>query len=278
MIDDPSRLTLRQLATGFRFTEGPVWHPGGYLLFSDTPSNRIYRLAEGGETITWLEKSGFDGAGGQWLSDQVGSNGLAISGGSVIICQHGNHRLVAVEQGTETIVCDQYLERPFNSPNDLLVAPGGAIYFSDPPYGLKNQELQPERFQPHAGVYCFADGKVSLVTSALRYPNGLAISQDGTSLFVSSNHPDEPTLLRIPIDGTHTFGEPVVFARYNADGFRIDAGGRFWLATTDGIRVLDKNGQQIHVIGIPEYVSNLCFSPDGKKVFVTADKSIYLLE
>ncbi len=271
-------MRILKLVDGFQFTEGPLWHPGGFLLFSDTPANRIYRLMDSGDVITWLDESGDNGRTHEDLSDQRGSNGLAMRGNDVIICQHGNHLLVCLCDGELRVIADEYNGRPFNSPNDLVVTRTGLIFFSDPPYGLRDQVLNKDKYQPVAGVYCFDGTTVTMITDSFNYPNGLALSADEQTLFVGSNHPDEKRLVGIDINDPRKPGEPMLVAEQNADGFKIDEHGNFWMATMEGIVVMSAEGERNRLYEVPEMATNLCFRPGSTRVYVTAGNSVYCIE
>ncbi|MEO5684874.1 MAG: SMP-30/gluconolactonase/LRE family protein [Chitinophagaceae bacterium] len=269
------------LADGFSFAEGPVWHPGGYLLFSDTPANKIYRVFIDGRFQVFLENSGLNNGDMDKLSDQVGSNGLAFTADKqLLICQHGNHAVsVLNEQKQLGILAGTFNGRKFNSPNDIITRSDGIIYFTDPPYGLKDQVLAPHEFQPLAGVYQYTAGAVKLVATDLRYPNGLAFSPGEEYLYVSSAHSDEEKLLRYEVmpDGSLSFNQIVI--EEGADGMVTDARGLLYLATEKGILIISGEGEKLALINLPEWPSNMAWCAEDLKIlFVTARKSIYRLQ
>src|SRR5262249_11604520 len=153
----------------FGFTEGPVWNPdGGYLLFSDPNINTIFRWSPDGQVSPFRVKSGYTGFDiGEY--GQPGSNGLTLDReGRLTICEHGNRRVTRFEKnGQLTILADRYEGKRLNSPNDLVYRSDGALYFTDPPFGLPKFHDDPRRESPYTGVYCLIDGKLTLVSNDL---------------------------------------------------------------------------------------------------------------
>src|SRR3954471_13791451 len=152
-------LQARRVATGFVFTEGPVWSPDGSLLFSSPNTNSIYRWESGGRVDVFRTKSGYSGPDvGRY--EQPGSNGLAFDPeGRLLLCQHGNRRVLRVEpHGNTTVVADGYRGRRLNSPNDLVVSRAGVVYFTDPPFGLPGGFDDPKKELPFSGVFAVQPG------------------------------------------------------------------------------------------------------------------------
>jgi gluconolactonase len=164
----PPSARLEKVAEGFEFVEGPVWHPDGYLLFSDPNANKIWRWTPDGELSVFRAKSGYKGIDvGEY--GQPGSNGLALDAeGRLAICEHGNRRVTRLEKnGVLTVLADRHEGKRLNSPNDLVYRSDGALYFSDPPFGLPRFHDDPRRESPYTGVYCLKDGALRLVSSDL---------------------------------------------------------------------------------------------------------------
>jgi gluconolactonase len=271
-------IQVEKLATGFHFTEGPVWHPNGYLLFSDIPANRIWQLSPAGIVKIHLDYSGFTGDDTSELSEQIGSNGLAIDQQqNLIICQHGNHAIAMFDRfQVLSALVGTYHGRRFNSPNDLVIKSDGSIYFTDPPYGLKDQVAHPNSFQPVAGIYLYKDGKVSLVSDDLRYPNGVCFSPDEKCLYVSSNHPDEPYLWCYHVNASGELENPSVLIEQNADGIKTDDEGNLYLCTDDGLLLVSAEGKRKILIPLPETPANIAWErPGHSTLYVTARSSIY---
>lgn len=265
------------LAGDCRFTEGPVWHEEGYYLFSDITANCIYRIQPGKEKEVFIENSGTDAPSDPDLNpDQAGSNGLAYDdAGNLLVCQHGAHRISRFRKGRLEPFIDRYLGKPFNSPNDITVHKSGKIYFTDPPYGLKDGALNTDRYQPAGGVYCWREDKVSLVCDRYKYPNGVCLSPDGSKLYISSNKPFEKFITVLDTANDKVLGDA---AEENSDGIKCDAQGNLWLANKDGLLVLHPGGKRMALIPLPSVPANLCWGgPDRKDLFVTARESVYLL-
>ncbi|MBC7949201.1 MAG: SMP-30/gluconolactonase/LRE family protein [Chitinophagaceae bacterium] len=271
-------MTVEKLATGFQFTEGPIWHPSGFLLFSDIPANKIYRLYPGKEAEVYLDRSGFTGADGSLLSDMIGSNGLAIdSNKNLVLCQHGNHAVSRIDSnGKMHVLTDRFDGRPYNSPNDLVISSDGSIYFTDPPYGLKEQVIHPSIFQTGAGVYRYKDDEVKLLTTDLRYPNGICFSPREEYIYVGSNHPDEPIIWRYTLSKSGEILHQSELIEHNADGIKTNDRGDLFLATDKGILIVSAEGKKLDLISLPETPSNLAWGAAAyKELYVTARSSIY---
>jgi gluconolactonase len=235
-------------------------------------------MYEDGHYEIYIEPSGFTGSDTSMLSDQLGSNGLAIDQQErILICQHGNHAIAFCEKKQLRTLVDSYEGRPFNSPNDLAISGDGSVYFTDPPYGLKNQILHPSRFQDAAGLYRFHQGEVALLANDLRYPNGLCFSPGEKYLYVGSNHKDEPVIWQYEIsDGKIVHQSELI--QQNADGMKCDHKGRLYMATDKGVLVVSPDGKKLVLIGLDETPTNLAWKDaECSTLFVTARSRVYRL-
>lgn len=259
---DPERL-----ATGFKFTEGPVWMPEGYLLFSDIPANRIYQWRSGGSGVqVWREPSG-------------NSNGLTIDHqGRLIACEHGNRRVTRTEADRTVIpLADRYQGLRLNSPNDVVVRSDGTIYFTDPPYGIEPQE----REQPCNGVYrILTDGTLELLVDDFDRPNGLAFSPDETILYVDDSPRRHVRAFDVRADGT--LANSRVFADMDhpqpgsPDGMKLDVEGNLYVAGATGVWVFEPDGSWLGVIVTPERPANCAWGDDDRQsLYITARTSLY---
>ena len=169
-----------------------MWNNEGFYLFSDIPANVIYKIADGKPKEVYLEQSGFTPGNTRSLAEQIGSNGLAYDkDGNLLVCQHGNGAVALFDGTFLKPYITMFEGKPFNSPNDIVAHPNGRFFFSDPPYGLKDQKLNEAQGQNKAGVYCVRAGNIKLVTDQYQFPNGVCLSPDAKSLFTCSNKPFE---------------------------------------------------------------------------------------
>ena len=275
------KTSAKRLATGFQFAEGPLWHPGGYLLFSDVKANRIFQLFLSGVIHVLRERSGSQYVCGKYLSEMIGSNGLALDNeGDLVFCQHANHSIAKLNKHKDVFkLCTSYNGRPFNSPNDLVIKSDGGIYFTDPPYGLQGEILRPEIFQPHAGIYQFQDNQLSLLSTDFNYPNGICFSADERYLFVGSNHPDEKMIMKYLMSSKGIVLSKQVFPSVNADGIKTDAFNNLYAATDKGVLILSPEGKELALIPLSEPATNLAFGgPEKNLLFITTYHSIYSVE
>src|SRR5262245_25166363 len=214
----PTSPRLEKLAGGFLFTEGPVWVPrsgatDGYLLFSDPNANTIYRWAPDGQVSVFRTKSGYAGVDvGEY--HQPGSNGLALDReGRLTINGHGKRRVVRLERtAAVTVLADRYQGQRLNSPNDLVYRSDGALYFTDPPFGLPRAFDDPRKELSSSGVFCLIGGELKQVSTELAGPNGLAFSPDERYLYVGNWDPARKVVMRYEVrpDGSLTAGRVFV--------------------------------------------------------------------
>ena len=267
---------IKTLAVDCRFSEGPVWNPAGFYLFSDIPKNVICKIGEGTAKEIYLQESGCTPGNKRPLAEQIGSNGLAYnSAGDLLICQHGDGA-VALYNGTFSKPhITSANGKPFNSPNDIVAHSNGSIFFSDPPYGLKDQALHAEWGQEMAGVYCWRDGDLKLVTDRYQYPNGVCLSPDGKSLFTCSNKPFEALVLEWEVD---TLQLKRQVAAENGDGIKCDLFGNLYLCTKGGLLILDRAGTRLALLKLDTVPANCCWGgADGTDLLITARQNIYLI-
>ena len=204
----PPNAKLFKLAEGFQFTEGPVWvRDGNYLLFSDPNHNTIYKYSAADELSVFRDHSGYDAADIAEYQ-QPGSNGLTLDpSGRLTINEHGRHRVTRLEpDGRLTVLATSYQGKRLNSPNDLVYRSDGSLYFTDPPFGLPKTFDDPRKQLPYSGVFRWHRGKLSLLTKALKGPNGIAFSPDEKFLYVSNWDPAAKTLTRYAVHADGSLG------------------------------------------------------------------------
>ncbi len=264
----PEGATPERIATGFRFTEGPVWiAEEKKLLFSDIPADRIIAITTDGRVATYRKSSG-------------NSNGLTRDEkGRLIACEHGNRRLTRTDQdGTIEILADTFHGKKLNSPNDVVVKSDGAIYFTDPAYGIELEHQE----QPVQGVYHLSpDGpELSLVADDFARPNGLAFSPDEKKLYIDDSQRRHIRVFDVEPDGTLSGGS--VFCDMNVsdpgspDGMKVDVAGHVYCTGAGGVWVFDSDGKHLGTLMTPEKPSNCAWgNEDWRTLFITAGTSVY---
>lgn len=281
----PRDARVEKIAGGFQFTEGPIWHPDGYLLFSDPNANTIYRWTRDGTVSVFRAKSGYASVDiGEYK--QPGSNGLTLDGqGRLVINEHGRRRVVRLEKnGVITVLADAAEGKRLNSPNDLVYKSDGSLYFTDPPFGLPRVFDDKRKELPYSGVYRLADGKVSLLTKDLTGPNGLAFSPDERFLYVDNWDEQRKVIMRYPVNADGSLGTGTVFLDVTRsdpgeqawDGLKVDREGNVYAAGPGGIWVLDPSGKHLGTISAPETPANMAWGDaDGRTLYITARTSLY---
>jgi gluconolactonase len=295
--NDPSLATLLDindqlevLGEGFEWSEGPVWvKNGNYLLFSDVPTNIIYKWKEGEKITEFLKPSGYTGI--MPYSNEPGSNGLTISnnGKHLIACEHGDRRITKMPlegKGGKFTLADNWDGKRFNSPNDVVEAKSGDIYFTDPPYGLPDFVDDKSREIEYFGVYRISpQRKVTLIIKDLIRPNGVALSPDHKTLYVAQSDV-KAYIMSYPIksDGNVGKGKLLFDASYlnqqglkgAPDGLKVDENGNIFSTGPGGIIVLNPQGKLLGRIETGAATANLAWGEDGRTLFITAD--MYLLK
>ena len=282
---------LEKLAGGFLFTEGPVWVPAtanipGYLLFSDPNNNTIYRWSQDGQVSVFRTKSGYTGVNvGEY--HQPGSNGLTLDKQRrLTINQHGNRRVIRVEpRGNVTVLADRYDGKRLNSPNDLVYRSDGALYFTDPPFGLPKVFDDPRKELPYSGVYCVKDGQLKLVSTDLDAPNGIALSPDEKTLYVNNWNDKNKIILRYDVNPDCSVSNgKLFFDMTNApgadalDGLKVDQQGNVYSTGPGGLWIISPEGKHLGLIKGPEDPHNLAWGDDdGKTLYIAALTAIYRL-
>jgi len=266
---------VKQLASGFDWVEGPVWFgDAGCLLFSDIPNDRVLRWTPVEGVGTYRQPSNY--ANGHTRDRQ----------GRLVSCEHGTRRVTRTENdGRITVIADGFEGRPLNSPNDVVVAQDGGIWFSDPHYGIMTNYDGFAAEQENPCVVYRADpetGALEVMVDDMHCPNGLAFSPDEGRLYVAdtgrmfSQDAQEIRVYDI-VDGRPAKGRP--FHRISpgcADGFRLDSEGNLWSSAADGIHCIAPDGRLLGKILVPELVSNLCFGGRAKhELYITASTSLY---
>jgi len=261
----PEDAKAEKIATGFRFTEGPAVDKEGNLFFTDIPNNTIIKITPDGKQTVFREKSG-------------AANGLMFDAeGRLVACEGGRRRVTRTEKSGKVIVlADSYKDKKLNSPNDLIIARDGSIYFTDPRFGQMD-DLE----QPVEGVYRITPaGKITLVVDDMKKPNGIFLSTDQKTLYVSDSSQKLVRAYTVKADGNATDGRD--FAKMESDkqgapdGMTLDSKGNLYVTGPGGTWVFDKTGKHLLTIETDEVPANCTFGgKDNKTLYITARTSVY---
>ena len=283
----PKDAVIEKLAGGFTFTEGPVWRPQDQALwFSDVVGNVVRQWSPSGDVKVLIEKAGGD-PGNVPPGGFVGPNGeVADKDGYVLICQHTARRIMRVGKDLQvTPLVERYNGKRFNSPNDLVYRSDGALYFTDPPYGLAKQDEDPAKEIPFNGVYRLKNGKVDAIIKDLTRPNGIAFSPDQKVLYIANSDEKRKVWMRYDVaeDGTASHGR--VFFDVTAekedglpDGMKIDSLGNVYGSGPGGVWVFSPDGKHLGTIRPPETPANCNWGDDGKSLYITARTGLYRIK
>ncbi|MCB1643769.1 MAG: SMP-30/gluconolactonase/LRE family protein, partial [Xanthomonadales bacterium] len=286
---DP-QASIEKLVDGMTWAEGPAWvreGDGGFLLFNDVPQNTMYRWSDSGGLAVFLQPSGYVGPEADTLRE-AGANGLFPSpDGSVLLADSGSRLLARLDPATrkKSTLTDRFDGKRFNSPNDVVLRGDGRIYFTDPPYGLKEINDSPVKEQPHNGVYRLdPDGSVHLIDDQLSYPNGVALSPDGMTLYVANSDPERPIWMRYRLDADGAVVERNRFADASdlvkqglpglPDGMAMSSDGHLFATGPGGVWVFDPSGQRLGRIDTGTAVANCAFGDDGHSLYLTAHTAL----
>ena len=283
----PPGTRVEKIVDDREWAEGPVWvREGGYLLFSDVVANRIYRWKAGEGLSLYLDRSGYAGSA-RFAGKEPGSNGLTIdAGGRLVFARHGERQIARREpDGTLTVLADRYAGARLNSPNDLVYRSTGDLYFTDPPFGLPGSYDDPARELRHQGVYRLGpDGSLTLLTTELSAPNGLAFSPDERTLYVSNADARRLVWMAYPVTADGGLGAGRVFydgtdalagRRGTADGMKVDAWGNLFAVGPGGLYVFAPDATLLGWIDIGGNVGNVAWGEDGSTLFIAANAAVY---
>ncbi len=275
--------TIEIIADSLDWSEGPLWLASEQkLIFSDVPRNLVYQWKEGEGKSVYLQPSGYTDS--IVRAGEPGSNGLALDkNGNLLLCQHGDRRIArmnaSVSQPKADFIslADNLEGKKFNSPNDLAVHSSGAIFFTDPPYGLANAEARELSFQ---GVFVIQNEKAKTLIDSLSFPNGVALSPDEKKLYVAVSDPQKARWYEYELSDSLTILAGKVFFDATADtkenkglpdGLKVDSAGNIFATGPGGVWIFNSEGKVLGKIRVPEATSNCALTPDGKTIFITND-------
>lgn len=281
----PPNAKIEVLAEGFSWTEGPLWiEDGSYLLFSDIPPNKVMKWSEKEGLRLYLHPSGYTGK--QERGGEPGANALLLDPqGNLVLCQHGDRRMARMDaplakpQASYQTVVDNFEGKRLNSPNDAIYDSKGNLYFTDPPYGLEKQELDPTKELPFQGVFRYdKEGRMHLFTDQLSRPNGLAFSPDESKLYIANSDPKKAIWMEYTLNDQGMIASEKLF--YDAtgaagkglpDGMKVDRKGNIWATGPGGIWVFRSDGTVLGKIKTGEIISNCAFNGDQSVLYMTCD-------
>lgn len=283
----PASARLEKIADDHGWAEGPAWvADGGYLLFSDVVKNAIYRWKEGEGESVFLSSSGYTGQA-PFAGAEPGSNGIATGPeGRVVFCQHGDRRIVRLEpDGHLTFLVERFHGKRINSPNDLVFKSNGDLYFTDPPFGLPKSYDDSAKELPFQGVYRLGrDHQLTLLTTELTGPNGIAFSPDERTLYVSNADAKRLIWMAFPVKPDGTLGRGRVFfdgtkafagRSGTADGMKVDAKGNVFGVGPGGVYVFAPDATLLGWFDFGGNVGNVAWGEDGSTLFIAANAAVY---
>ena len=290
----PAGAKVEKLEGNLSFAEGPVWvRQGGYLLFSDIPANAINKWTPDGKISAAIKPSGFTGAdpseagseinNGKDVVRLLGSNGVTLDRQSrVVFAAHGDRAVVRIEKdGKRTVLADRYEGKRLNSPNDLVYKADGALYFTDPPFGLRKRDEDPKKELPFDGVYLLKDGKLQLLDKTFTGPNGIALAPGEKYLYVDDSA--KKLIMRFDVQTNDTITNGRTFIDMNSDqapgvpdGMKVDQKENVYSTGPGGVWIMSPDGKHLGTIKVPEVPANLAFGDaDGKTLYLTARTGLY---
>lgn len=274
------------IADGFDWSEGALWvEKYKMLLFSDVPTNTIYKWTEAKGKEVYLNPSGY--TGNIQRGGEMGSNGLTLdNNGNLVMCQHGDRRMARMDaplnnpQSKFVTLADKYKGKLFSSPNDVTFNSKGELFFTDPPYGLLSQsDNDPAKQTSWNGVYKVKkNGEVILLTDSLTRPNGIAFFPGEKKLLVANSDPQKPNWYIFDVDGDKLSNGKIFYHAVSEkgmkglpDGLKIDKQGNVFATGPSGVHIFNKDGKLLGRLRVDAATSNCSLSADQKTLYITND-------
>jgi gluconolactonase len=278
----PRDAQIEKVAGGFQFTEGPLWRSDGRLWFSDVTGNIVRSVTPAGQVAELIPNAG--GPSTAPPGSFIGPNGMiADKEGFVLLCQHTNRRIVRVSRDLNAVAyLDKFDGKRFNSPNDLVYRSDGALYFTDPPYGLLKQDDDPAKELPFNGVFRYSAGKTQAVIKDLTRPNGIAFSPDEKTLYIANSDEKHKVWMRYDVAPNGSVSNGRVFFDVTSekedglpDGMKVDSRGNIYGSGPGGLWVFSPEGKHLGTIKPPETPANCNWGDDGSTLYITARTGVY---
>jgi gluconolactonase len=280
----PKDWKMEKLAEGFGWAEGPIWvKHGNYLLFTDVPGNKMWKWSEKGGLEKFLDPSGAANPDPA-IWREAGANGLAILDARTILLADTGSRMIQkldLKSKKKTPVATAFDGKKFSSPNDVTRMKSGVLFFTDPPYGFAKGDDAPQKEIPFNGVYRMGrDGRITDIERTLRRPNGVALSPDESTLYVTQSLPSRAVIMAYSLDKNgkvtgrkefHNFTDLVLKDSPGLpDGLTVAADGTIFSSGPGGILVLSKEGKRLGRISNGKATANCKFGDDGKTLYLTS--------
>jgi gluconolactonase len=272
---------IEKVAGGFIFTEGPMWRDGK-LWFSDVRGDKVRTLTPDGKVTVILSDSG--GMKNAPPDGNFGSNAMVTDkDGSILLTRMAIGTIERMDdKGNLKPFLSKYQGKRLNSPNDLVFTSDGALWITDPSFGLPKMDADPKKELKYNAVWRYAGGKLTPVITNMTQPNGIGFSPDGNTLYVSNSMPDM-YLRAYDVGADGKLSNPRTVIKYPGsapdvpDGLKVDSAGNIWSTGPGGVRIISPKGKVLGQIVIPEIVANVGFAEDGRTVYLTGSTSIYRL-
>jgi len=275
---------IERVATGFKFTEGPMWREGR-LWFVDLRNNKLLAVSPDGQVQVLIAAAG--GVDPFPPGSDLGPNAMATDqDGSVLLIQQGGRKIMRLDSQLRMHpILTTYQGKKLNSPNDLVFAPDGALWFTDPSFGLPGRDQDPAKELSFNGVFRYMHGKLTAEITDLPLPNGIGFSPDGKTLYVSNSGPHMCVMAyEVGADGTPRHAHTLIDYPEHPegsgvpDGLKIDTAGNIWSTGPGGIRIITPAGKVLGQIILPEVAANIAFADGGRTAYITASSSVYGLK